>query len=197
MRRQKVQKKFNAWFWSFWILIIIIVIGAGSAVALSLAPAKALPQEVTQTKNSASSFDVVLNKEQINKLAQHYTKKLSRDDNKTVKFSIDDYANVYGQVEVLGQSIDVGMALIPTVTHNGNVALKAHAINVGQLQLPTSLVLGLFSRTYKTPDWVNIQPNKNEILLDLDRLKSIDGLNFKAKTIDMKHDNFVFEGQVR
>lgn len=196
MQRQKEHKKVSPWFWSFWILVVMIVISMGSVVALSLAPSKEQSQVVAQNNDSVSSFDIVLNKEQINKLAQHYTKKTNQTANKKINFVINDYANVYGRVDVLGQSIDVGMALVPNVTRDGNIALKAHAINVGQLNLPTSLVLGLFARTYKTPAWINIRPRQNEILLDLSQLKTVDGLQFKAKTIDIKHNNFVFEGQV-
>lgn len=199
MQRQssKSKKRFNIWFWLFWFLILLMISGVGSVTYLALSPTNTQVESSKGIEGANSSFDIVLTKEQINRLAEHYTAEASQKSGRKIGFTINKYVNIYGSVDVLGQSLNVGMSLNPVVTKNGNIALKAHKINVGQLQLPTALVLGIYSRTYKVPEWVEVKPQEKEILLDLGRIKTINGFNFKAKTIDIPNNRFVFEGRIK
>lgn len=196
MRNSQTKKRVNGWFWGFWLLVVAMVIGVGTVVTLVNQPVTNSATSAPSTNND-SSFNIVLNKDQINKLASHYLAEKQVGQGQKISFAINEYVNIYGKVNVLGQSLDAGMALVPHVTADGNVVLKAHAINVGQLQLPTRLVLGIFSRTYQVPDWVVIKPRQNEIVLQLNQLKTLDGFKFAAKTIDIPANRFEFEGRIK
>lgn len=196
MRNSQTKKRVNGWFWGFWLLVVVLLIGVGSMVTLANQPATH-SAVTTSSNNNGSSFNIVLNKDQINKLAAHYLAEKQVGQGQKISFAINEYVNIYGKVNVLGQSLDAGIAMVPHVTTDGNVVLKAHAINVGQLQLPTRLVLGIFSRTYKMPEWVVINPRQNEIVLQLNQLKTLDGFKFAAKTIDIPANRFEFEGRIK
>lgn len=197
MRNKQASKRINRWFLGFWTLVVVIILGLGTGIVLANTPATNDTSSQVNTTNADSSFDIVLNKDQLNKLANHYLKTQHVGQGQAIAFAINNYVNIYGKVNVLGQSLDVGIAMVPHVTAEGNIILKAHAINVGQLQLPTRLVLGIFARTYKVPAWVSIKPRQNEIDLQLDQLKTVNGFNFSAKTIDIPADKFQFEGRIK
>ncbi|MCM0598995.1 YpmS family protein [Periweissella fabalis] len=197
MRNTQTKKRKNGWFIGFWILVLLIMLGLGVGITLANTPAINSADTGKTIRSDDSSFNIVLNKNQINKLATHYLTNKQVGQGQKIAFVINDYVNIYGKVNVLGQSLDAGIAMVPQVTNDGNIILKAHAINVGQLQLPTRLVLGIFARTYNVPDWVAIKPNKNEIVLQLNQLKTANGFKFKAQAIDIPNNKFVFEGQVK
>lgn len=193
--RVNSNKQRSKWFWAFWVLLVIIITTLFSGMLLALQPGK--PTNNQNINNSATnSFDVVLTKEQINRLAEHYLPAVKKPANSKLGFVIDKHANIYGTVTVLGQALDVGISMDPKVDKNGNITLDARKINVGQLSLPAGLVLGIFKRTYQLPTWVNIEPRQQKIVLELNQLQAINGLHFKAKTIDIQDNRFVFEGKV-
>lgn len=195
MQRSNNKKQKNKWFWLFWILILIIVglcVG-GLTLAMQSNTISTTTKSVNQNDNT---FDVVLNKQQINALTKNYTKEIEQKSGREFGFVVNDYANLYGKINVLGQALNVGMSLTPKVTSDGNILLKPYKITVGELQLPTSIVLGLFSKTYDVPSWMIINPRKNQILIDLSKIKTSTGIMFKAKSINMMDNKFVFEGRI-
>lgn len=190
-RHSKVRRRFNIWFWLFWLVIVILLGGTVYAAKLALTPT--IQNQTTKITPSDANFDISLNKDQINSVADHYLKQYNSGAQK-YRFAIEDDAMLYGSVKVFGQPIDFGMALSPSVTADGNVKLKAKSIAVGKLSLPVDLVLGAFSTAYKVPDWVSIDATHGTILLDLQSVNGPSGLSFAAKTIDIPDDKFVFEG---
>jgi len=47
---------------------------------------------------------------------------------------------------------------------------------------------------YHAPKFVTINPSKQQIFVDMTKLPVVKGMSFRAKIIDLKTDQFVFQG---
>lgn len=194
MHRQQNRAKKGLWFWLFWALTALIIISGIAATVLVFTPTSY--QETQRATNKTSDFEVSLKKNQINRLAEHFLNQYQSKQAK-LNFVIDDEALLTGTVKVLGQNINAGISLTPSVTTAGNINLKATSMAVGSLNLPVSLVLAVLNQTYDLPSWVHINAKKASILLDLNALKLTNGLTVHAKTIDITKNKFIFEGGIK
>lgn len=72
MRNTQTKKRKNGWFIGFWILVLLIMLGLGVGITLANTPAINSADTGKTIRSDDSSFNIVLNKNQINKLATHY-----------------------------------------------------------------------------------------------------------------------------
>lgn len=71
---------------------------------------------------------------------------------------------------------------------NGDIQLRAKQLAVGQLKVPMSFVFNYIQRQYKFPKWVVLNAHKNRITLRLNEFKLANGMQVKARHIDLKND---------
>lgn len=186
------QKQKSKWFWAFWALVVVLVVSFSFAMIMANKPTK-LTDTASKLQSSEATFDVTLNKQQINALAAHY---LNESAPEGYHFRIDDHIMLYGSLNMLGQKLDMGMTFDPEVTKNGNIILKTKKLAIGRLPLPTKTVLSYVKASYDAPKYVTIQPNKQQIFINMSKLPVVQDMAFRAKVIDIQHDQFVFEGGV-
>ena len=127
-----VKKKKPIWFWLFWGLISILLVGGIWLFNEASGPVK-IKDNVSKISKSDATFDVSLNKKQINALVAHY---LNDTDNSGYTFKIGDDVMMYGSAKLLGQKFNFGMALDAKLTPNGNIVMQAKSLAIGNLSLP-------------------------------------------------------------
>ena len=76
----------------------------------------------------------------------------------------------------------------PYVTEEGNVQLKAKSLSIGTLDLPTSEVLKMIKRSFKFPEWIEVNADEQIILIRLDQFRMQNGLFIKANKINLVDD---------
>ncbi|ADG39735.1 MULTISPECIES: YpmS family protein [Leuconostoc] len=189
-RKTTIKKQKSSWFWAFWALIGAILIGI-----FFLFHVAAQPVDMTDNKskiaNTDATFDVSLNKKQVNALVAYY---LSDTNASGYTFRVEDSIMMYGSAKFLGENFKFGMSLKPEITKNGNIILTAQKLAIGNLPLPIPTVMQYVKSSYNAPKFVKINPKKKQIYVDMTELPVTQGMSFRAKVIDMKADNFIFEG---
>ncbi len=185
-----VKKKKPIWFWLFWGLISILLVGGIWLFNEASGPVK-IKDNVSKISKSDATFDVSLNKKQINALVAHY---LNDTDNSGYTFKIGDDVMMYGSAKLLGQKFNFGMALDAKLTPNGNIVMQAKSLAIGNLSLPIKTVMSYVRSSYDVPEYVTIVPKKKQIFIDMSKLPTTQGIKFKAKVINIKADQFVFQG---
>lgn len=191
LTRPKVAKRSpKIWFWAFWTSVLFLLLGIGTTyyLATQKTPITDSPAKIAK---SDATFDVTLNTKQVNALVDYYLKD-THTENYT--FRVGDTITLYGQTKMLGDTFRFGLAMTPEVTKNGNVILTAKTLRVGNLPLPIGVVMQYVKRSYHAPKFVTINPGKQQIFIDMSKLSVTNGLSFRAKIIDLKAGQFVFEG---
>ncbi|GAA3613593.1 YpmS family protein [Secundilactobacillus similis DSM 23365 = JCM 2765] len=189
--RQQTPKKrgVNPWKWAFITLAAILIIGFGYLGTQMLRAGSEQVKPATSTPTSAASFNVTLNKKQLNAMAAYYLDQYQTESKQkvTYQFEVNDDAVLTGQTKLLGLPVNFGLSLTPKVLANGNVQLKAKKLAVGELSIPVKAVMSYIKAQYNLPKWVDLDVKQKTITMDLHRFRT-NGVQYRAQQIDMSGD---------
>lgn len=185
-----MKKRRSVWFWFFWLLVLAILAGSAYTAYLALVPTRANYTAVTN--NKTTNIDLTLNRDQINALSKTY---LTDETNGKYTVTVTDQ-DVLAQttVTIFGQKMDAKLTMDPQTTADGNVAMAVNKVELGKLDLPVNVAMGYIKSMYSGPKGVTIQPDQQQIALDLNQLTKKNGWTVRADQLDVKGNRFTFTG---
>lgn len=193
--QRKSRPSRNPWKVAFLSLITLIIVGTlGLLIAIRLS--SNVDQSVDKPyDNGTTPISAGLNKAQLNQLSNYYLNKLQANSQKAkYHFEVADQGIVYGSVKLLGTNVDYSLFFDPKVLSNGNIELHATKMSLGRFPVPISFVLYNVKKAYHLPKWVQLIPNKKLIKLDIVHMNGPQGVNYRAKTINMSgRGQFAFD----
>jgi uncharacterized protein YpmS len=183
-------KKMNYWKIAFLVLVGILL---GTTVFFA---SRVFQQRETGLSESAELvkrdgnpvLTINSNKSQVNQLIDFYLTDFQKDQEVKYNFELRNEALLTGQFSVLGFPITFYLYFDPYVTEEGNVQLKAKSLSIGTLDLPTSEVLKMIKRSFKFPEWIEVNADEQIILIRLDQFRMQNGLFIKANKINLVDD---------
>lgn len=181
------------WKTAFFILLILNIIVAAFVMALLFLPGRNDQQSVQDMKGSnTAELTVGSNKENLNKMINHYLRQEANADQLHYKVVLDDKVYLLGKMKVFNKEIDAKITLEPTVKKDGNMRLKVEDLSLGQLDIPAYIVLNYINNSYSLPDFVYIDEKNKTIDVALTEIKLKSNLRAKAERFDLKKDNIRF-----
>lgn len=185
-------KKRNPWKWAFLTLLALILIVMGITWSKISAPLDVPAQQAAYAKVD-TSMEVNLNREQVNALSANYLNRFLKDKSVKYRFIVGKkYATLIGRTKFLGAKVQFALNFIPKRLNNGNVLLKAKGLSVGQLNVPTSYVMGYIKKSYDLPNWVYLNQRKQTVILDLNKYSRHKSLRYSAQELNMDKGQFSF-----
>lgn len=178
-------RKRNPWKWAFIALVAILLVGIGTVgIKLFSAPNQNTAEPAAPVE--AASFNVNLNKQQLNAMAAYYLDHFQDESKQKVdyQFEVHHDAVLAGQTKLLGLPVNFGLSLTPTVLKNGNVQLTAKKLAVGQLNVPVSAVLSYIKAQYNLPQWIELNVHQKTITMNLQHFRT-NGVQYRAEKINM------------
>ncbi|MDO4903493.1 MAG: YpmS family protein [Limosilactobacillus sp.] len=189
---EKIKKQTNWWKWAFIILLAAIVLTTGYLINRATAPAPT-PVQAQKVNPKDTSFEISLNRDQINALSENYLDSYLKGQKIKYNFMVGkQYATLTGDTKFLGAKVRFAINFIPERQSNGNVLLRAKGLSVGRLNIPIKFVMGYIAKNYKLPEWVSINTKKKTVLLDLNRYSKKRSLQYSAEEVDMQNGHFRF-----
>lgn len=181
------------WKTAFFILLILNIIAAAIVMALLFLPGRNEQQSVQDMKGpDTAELTVGSNKENLNKMINHYLKQEANADQLHYKVVLDDKVYLLGKIKVFNKEIDAKITLEPTVKKDGNMRLKVEDLSLGHLDIPAYIVLNYINNSYSLPDFVYIDEKNKTIDVALTEIKLKSNLRAKAEKFDLKKDNIRF-----
>ncbi|WP_257349437.1 YpmS family protein [Pseudalkalibacillus decolorationis] len=185
----------NQWKSAFFILLAIMIIVPIIVVSLIFADGDYNnDSENMETVQGEQIFTINSSKEQLNFLIKEQLSKLKTG---TSKFDYDvklsDKVTVSGFFTFFSDQVEFSMDFEPQVLDNGNLILKEEAIRLGALSLPGDKILEFIKGSTDLPPWVEIDDNKETILVKLTEIELKERLYLKAKSFDLENDDIQFE----
>ncbi|WCG08916.1 YpmS family protein [Enterococcus gallinarum] len=183
-------KKMNYWKIAFLVLVGILL---GTTVFFA---SRVFQQRESGISESAELvkqdgnpvLTINSNKSQVNQLIDFYLTDFQKDQEVKYNFELRNEALLTGQFKVLNFPITFYLYFDPYVTEEGNVQLKAKSLSIGTLDLPTSEVLKMIKRSFKFPEWIEVNADEQIILIRLDQFRMQNGLFIKANKINLVDD---------
>lgn len=187
-------KKKNFWMYAFLILFgLIIVFGGLLASKIFSAPNETYRVSSKIESENQNVFTVHMNKQQANKMSAYYLKHTLNNGKAQYQLNLKKDAVLSGKIAFLGAKIHFDLEMQPYAKTNGDVLLKAKKIKVGALSLPIKFVMNYAKNSFKIPDWVDVNSKDKTILLKFTKFTTKEGYSIRAKKIDLKNDDLVFD----
>jgi uncharacterized protein YpmS len=147
---------------------------------------------VTENSDNYVPFNIKANKEDLNRVINHYLEKEGLTGAIDYKVLLNDEVDLYGTIPFFSQDLQMKLSFEPEALKNGDVVLQQKSISVGQLNLPVSHVLKLVKDRYKLPEGVTIQPQKERIYVSLQEMKLKSDVKVKVDEFNLKQDDIRF-----
>ncbi|GHH98298.1 YpmS family protein [Neobacillus kokaensis] len=138
------------------------------------------------------SFHVKSNKDDLNKLINHYLEEEAADSPIHYRVLLADEVELYGKIPVFSEELNMKLTFEPKALKNGDLVLRQKSMSLGDMPLPISYILRFISDNYKLPNGVIIRPKDELIYINMQQLKLKSDLKIKADRFDLKNDNIAF-----
>lgn len=188
------RRKFeNPWKLAFFVLIGILI---GTIIFLYIRITtereKSSVLEQSAIATGEPTFQVQITKSQANQLINFYLNGFQANSPIKYTFVLENQALLNGTFNFLGHDLNFYLYFEPYVLDNGDVQLKAKSISIGKLSLPISELMRYVKNNFKLPTWVEIDTEKELMILHLSQYKLESGMHFQAEKIDLVDDDIKF-----
>lgn len=184
--------KNNFWKYLFFLILAfnIALVGVIGFQVTKHRDQKVL-DKVSVIKGVNKVAEISTNTEQLNSVINKYLGKFQGKD-MTYKFYLSDKAVLEGTYRIFGNDIPLYVYFEPYALNDGSVNLKVTSLSIGTLSLPAKTVLNYVKGAYDLPQFVTINAEKQEVLIDLPQIAIAKDTFLQSNKIDMKNDKFVF-----
>ncbi|GKS80434.1 hypothetical protein LPAF129_01190 [Ligilactobacillus pabuli] len=194
-QRKKSSRKRDPWKIAFTTLLALMIALTAVVLVKVYTPGQDV-QKVVETKlpaDQATAIDVKMNKEQLSSAVNYYLNHQQKGKNNIqYKFILDQSAILIGTTKVFGDQISFTLYAKPTLNKDGNILLKIKSVAIGSLNAPKSFILSYVKNRFKAGPAVQISPKKSEIVLNLNQVKTKQGIQAKGQQLDLKKDDIRF-----
>lgn len=179
----------NVWKIAFIVLAaanLLFVCGIGLLLFLS-SDQKEIPKNASDT-GTYSEFTIDTHKEDLNDLINYYIEKEGLNGPIHYNVFLTDEVELYGEVSVFSQAMQLKMTFEPKALENGDLVLEQKDVYLGDVKLPVSYIMKFIRDAYKLPPWVIIQPNDHQIYVALQEMRLNNGIQVRVQEFDLEKD---------
>jgi uncharacterized protein YpmS len=181
-----------------WKIGFLLLLGINLLIAIVMLSLVMFPSVGPQTSKVESprgehvSFYVKSNKNDLNKLINHYIKEEAADSPIDYRVLLGEEVELYGTLPFFGDELNMKLTFEPKALGNGDLVLRQKSMTIGRLHLPISYVLNFIGKNYKIPKGVDIRPKDQLIYIHMQQLKQKSDIKIKADQFDLKKDDIAF-----
>ena len=184
----------NKWKIGFLLLLGLNVLIAIIMLSLIMMPTsnKESSKQKDLKEDDHVSFHVKSNKNDLNRLINHYLKEEAADSPIEYQVVLGDEVELYGTIPFFSEELNMKLTFVPEALKNGDLVLKQKSMAIGRLHLPIAYVLSFISDNYKLPRGVDIRSDDHLVYVHMQQLKLKSDLKIKADKFDLKKDDIAF-----
>ncbi|MET3729776.1 uncharacterized protein YpmS [Fictibacillus halophilus] len=182
----------NKWKTAFFtLLLLFLIIPIAIAVMLFKDPAGGRLDRSsldTDIRDNQKLLSIHTEKEQVENLLNKELRKKAPDVNVYVNLRNDE-AVLNGSFIAFDQELPYQVTFEPEVLENGDLLLKEKDMQVGRFPLPGDEVFTLIQKTVQFPEWVDVYPKDESILMRVTEMPTKPGYAVKAEEFDLKKNS--------
>ncbi len=186
------EKLMNKWKTAFFtLLLLFLIIPIAIAVMLFKDPAGGRLDRSsldTDIRDNQKLLSIHTEKEQVENLLNKELRKKAPDVNVYVNLRNDE-AVLNGSFIAFDQELPYQVTFEPEVLENGDLLLKEKDMQVGRFPLPGDEVFTLIQKTVQFPEWVDVYPKDESILMRVTEMPTKPGYAVKAEEFDLKKNS--------
>jgi len=181
----------NKWKIAFFTLVGAIILVVALLMYLVTIPAEEVEiQEPEQAEGNVITVQTTA--QEFEAITKQYLGNVLDKSPLPVEVEMNEQIQLFSTLTIFSVDVPITMNFEPIV-EEGNIVLKQTAVNVGKLNIPPQTVLKLMKDSIEFPSWITVNPNDEEIYVDLSRINIASGSRVRAKEIDLRNDHIVLE----
>ena len=180
-------------FWraAFIVLLAINILGVIGFVFLITIPDKDYISYEAEKRAYASGNTVTVRttKADFEGIANTYIQDAMEGQPIPLRLSVDDDVSLSTELQVFSMALPILLSFEPHVQEDGNLLLEQKSVNVGMLNIPPESALKLLRDSVELPEFMEVDPGAEEVLLRLSDISLDDGITVKAESFNLKEDD--------
>ncbi|MCH1722878.1 YpmS family protein [Lactococcus formosensis] len=179
-----------------WLFLALLAINLGTFAFISSRVFNVRDQQslgqVSKPTETTEVAKITTDRNQLNQLINTYLQDFQISEMSYKFYLSNSQAVLEASYQLFGQKIPLYIYFEPLALNDGSVALQVKNVSAGTLNLPTSAVLAYVKSSIKLPNFVEVLPTKDQVILHLPQLALADNLYLKANQLDLVSGNFTF-----
>ena len=191
-RRAKNREKkssVNWWKWAFLGLVLVLILFVvqlmGSIQSVSINEPN--NNEVTHT-DQEMVFTATANREDTEQFINTFLSTVLDEEENNLSVELKDQLLVHGQLEVFQLNVPFTISFDPYILENGNVQLRASAVELGTFSLPVGATMSLVADQFYVPDFIAIDSEEEMIVINLNEFNTEQNISVEMVRIDLPED---------
>ncbi|WP_341201513.1 YpmS family protein [Planomicrobium okeanokoites] len=122
-------------------------------------------------------------------IANTYIQDAMKDQPIPLTLSVNDDVALSTELEVFSMTLPILLKFEPYVQDDGNLLLEQKSVNIGMLDIPPESALKLLRDSVTLPEFMEVDPGSEEILLRLSDIPLDDGISVRAEAFNIEEDD--------
>lgn len=183
------KRSINWWKWAFFVLITFLLFGIFQLFN-AVQPVSINEPNSDEVEYSDEQIEVfaTINREDTEQFINTFLSAVLDEEYSGYFVEVNEQLEVHGELEVFQFNVPFTLSFDPYVLENGNVQLRADAVQLGSLSLPVSVVMGLLVDQLEVPDFIAIDSDAQMIVLNLNELSEDYDIAIELIRIDLAED---------
>lgn len=179
------------WRFAFFILIAINALALVGVVLYVTTPSKDFTSYEALENTSTEGNTLVVNatKADFEGIANTYIQEAMKDQPIPLALSVDDDVSISTELTVFSVTLPILMKFEPLVQEDGNLLLEQKSVEVGMLDIPPESALKLLRDSVELPEFMEVMPADEEVLLKLTDIPLDGGISVRAASFNLKEDD--------
>ncbi|MDN7241032.1 YpmS family protein [Planococcus sp. N028] len=146
-------------------------------------------EAVKRDQIEGNSLMVRTTKADFEGIANKYIQKEMANSPIPLTLTVDEEVNLSTELVVFSQGLPILLKFDPFVQEDGNLLLKQQSVEIGMLDIPPESALKLLRDSVALPDFMEVNPAREEVLLKLTDIPLENGISVRATSFDLEKDD--------
>lgn len=122
-------------------------------------------------------------------IANNYIQDAMEDQPIPLTLAVNEDVTLSTELEVFSMTLPILLKFEPHVQEDGNLLLEQKSVSVGMLDIPPESALKLLRDSVSLPEFMEVNPGSEEILLRLSDIPLDDGISVRAEAFNLEEDD--------
>ncbi|MGM0897931.1 MAG: YpmS family protein [Bacillota bacterium] len=179
------------WRLAFIILLVLNLIAVIGFFIIITSPSDNFTTYQTDSTPPPDGHTVVVNttKSDFEGIANTYIADAMEDQPMPLRLAVTDNVSLSTELTVFGVTLPILLTFDPVVLPDGNLLLEQRSVEVGRLDIPPESALKLLRDSVDLPEFMEVLPQEEEVLLKLTDIPINGGISVRATSFDLEEDD--------
>lgn len=146
-------------------------------------------EALKNTSTEGNTVVVNATKADFEGIANTYIQEAMKDQPIPLALSVDDDVSISTELTVFSVTLPILMKFEPLVQEDGNLLLEQKSVEVGMLDIPPEAALKLLRDSVELPEFMEVMPADEEVLLKLTDIPLDGGISVRAASFNLEEDD--------